>query len=195
MFNLANRPTAGCQMTEIDRSIISRCLNNDKKAHEEFYKILYRMLIGVCWRYAGNKEKAVEYMNLGFVRILMNLKQYKDHIPFDLWARRVVINTIINEFNREKKWQEKTRSIENKEQVIAADKDLTDFQEDMIELIKEKIPLLPPMTARVFNLYAIDGYVHQEIAKMLGITEGTSAWHYSEAKKRIRQMIGVNQET
>jgi len=57
---------------------------------------------------------------------------------------------------------------------------------------KKKCYHLPPMTPRVFNLYAIDGYMHNEIAKMLGISEGTSMWHYSEAKRRIKVMLGIN---
>jgi DNA-directed RNA polymerase specialized sigma24 family protein len=74
---------------------------------------------------------------------------------------------------------------------LQADKDLSDHQEEMLDLIKSKSLKLPPMTLKVFNLYAIDGYMHNEIAELLGISEGTSAWHYSEAKKRIRQMIGL----
>ena len=151
------------------------------------------MLINVCWRYAANKEQAVEYMNLGFVKILLNLKQYKLHVPFDLWAKRVMINCIFNEFKKNKTWTEKTVDI--KEATLAnvgSDSETSAEQDELIDLIKTKVLQLPPMTAKVFNLYAIDGYMHNEISSLLGISEGTSAWHYSEAKKRIRQMIGVN---
>ena len=151
------------------------------------------MLIGVCWRYSSNKDQAVEYMNIGFVRILLNLKKYKLHVPFELWAKRVMINCIFNEFKKNKVWTSRNDVVREETLVqVGEDRDLTDYQEEMMEVIKQKVLQLPPMTAKVFNLYAIDGYMHNEIAKLLGISEGTSAWHYSEAKKRIRQMIGLN---
>lgn len=153
---------------------------------------MYKTLIGVCWRYATDKEQAVEFMNLGFVRILMNLKKYKIEVPFDMWARRVLINAIINDFRKNKKWNEAT--VRGQEARIAdteVERDLSEHQEEMLEIIRSKALELPPMTMKVFNLYAIDGYMHSEIAAMLGISEGTSAWHFSEAKRRIRQMIGV----
>jgi len=71
---------------------------------------------------------------------------------------------------------------------------VSDVQDDMIDLIKSKIRLLPPVTSKVFNLYAIDGYKHNEIANLLKISEGTSQWHYSIAKKRIREMISEPKE-
>ena len=132
-------------------------------------------------------------MNLGFVRILLNIKRYKKDVPFEMWARRVMINTIINEFKKNKNWNEK--SIRGKDLRAIEERDdhaLSEYQSELIEIIKRKALMLPPMTLKVFNLYAIDGYSHNEISNLLGISEGTSAWHFSEAKKRIRQMIGVS---
>lgn len=131
-------------------------------------------------------------MNLGFVRILLNLKKYRVEVPFDLWARRVMINTIINEFKKNKGWKERNVFGQTENINISDELDLSDHQQEMLELIRTKALNLPPVTLRVFNLYAIDGYSHIEISEMLGISEGTSAWHFSEAKKRIRQMIGLN---
>ena len=154
---------------------------------------MYKTLIGLCWRYASDKEQAIEYMNLGFVRILLNLKQYRPDVPFEMWARRVTINTIINEFRKNKNWNEKmVRNQENLMRQEMSDSDLSDYQQELLELVRSKALKLPPMTLRVFNLYAIDGYQHTEIAEMLGISEGTSAWHYSDAKKKIRQMLGLS---
>jgi RNA polymerase sigma factor (sigma-70 family) len=173
--------------------LIQRCLKEDQRAQSELYKLMYKSLIGVAWRYATDKEQAIEYLNIGFVRILLNLKQYKKEVPFEMWTRRVLINTIINEFRKNKKWNDKTlRGQESKMVEMKSENDLNDHQEEMLEIIKSKSLNLPPMTLKVFNLYAIDGYMHNEISEMLGISEGTSAWHYSEAKKRIRQMMGLS---
>lgn len=78
--------------------------------------------------------------------------------------------------------------------VMSDSGELSDLQIDLVELIRSKVPMLPPMTAKVFNLYAVDGYKHQEIAELLKISEGTSMWHYSEAKRRIREMIGLDKK-
>lgn len=177
----------------IDHNLLERCLKEDRRAQGELYKLLYRQLIGTCWRYASDKEQAVEYLNLGFVRVLLNLKQYKPEIPFELWARRVTINTIINEFKKNKVWKDRNKvGLPEYTANRVEENELSGAQQEMLEAIRSKSLQLPPMTLKVFNLFAIDGYSHGEISEMLGISEGTSAWHFSDAKRRIRQSLGLS---
>jgi RNA polymerase sigma factor (sigma-70 family) len=177
----------------IDYRLIERCLKEDQRAQSELYKLLYKQLIGTCWRYATDKEQAIEYMNLGFVRILLNLKQYKPEVPFELWARRVTINTIINEFKKNKVWKDRNRvGLPDFLMQSTEEGDLSGAQQEMLEAIRSKALELPPMTLKVFNLFAIDGYSHSEISEMLGISEGTSAWHFSDGKRRIREGLGIS---
>ena len=177
----------------IDYRLIERCLKEDQRAQSELYKLLYKQLIGTCWRYASDKEQAIEYMNLGFVRILLNLKQYRPEVPFELWARRVTINTIINEFKKNKVWKDRNRvGLPDFLMQSTEESDLSVAQQDMLEAIRSKALELPPMTLKVFNLFAIDGYSHSEISEMLGISEGTSAWHFSDGKRRIREGLGIS---
>jgi RNA polymerase sigma factor (sigma-70 family) len=180
----------------MDQRLIERCLQEDRRAQGELYKLLYKQLIGTCWRYATGKEQAVEYLNLGFVRILLNLKQYRPEVPFELWARRVTINTIINEFKKNKVWKDRNRvGLPEFMMQRTEEGDLSGAQEEMLDAIRTKALQLPPMTLRVFNLFAIDGYSHNEISEMLGISEGTSAWHFSDAKRRIRESLGIAKHT
>lgn len=159
------------------------------------YKVCYNNLISVCWRYSGSKDLAVELMNIGFVKILTQLGRYKPEIPFELWSRRVMINSIIDEYRKTKQYKSQILLSEAyNEQLPEESTELSENQEELAELIKSKIHLLPPVTSKVFNLYAIDGYRHSEIAELLNMSEGTSMWHYSEAKKRIRQMLGEFQK-
>ncbi|MFM9005550.1 MAG: RNA polymerase sigma factor [Flavobacteriales bacterium] len=177
----------------MDQRLIERCLQEDRRAQGELYKLLYKQLIGTCWRYASDKEQAVEYLNLGFVRILLNLKLYKPEVPFELWARRVTINTIINEFKKNKVWKDLNRvGLPDFMMQRTEEGDLSGAQQEMLEAIRSKALQLPPMTLKVFNLFAIDGYSHSEISEMLGISEGTSAWHFSDAKRRIRESLGIS---
>ncbi len=176
----------------MDQQLIERCLKEDRRAQGELYKLLYKQLIGTCWRYATDKEQAIEYLNLGFVRILLNLKQYRPEVPFELWARRVTINTIINEFKKNKVWKDRNRvGVPDFLMQRTEESNLSGAQEEMLEAIRSKALQLPPMTLKVFNLFAIDGYSHSEISEMLGISEGTSAWHFSNAKRRIRESLGI----
>jgi RNA polymerase sigma factor (sigma-70 family) len=179
--------------TRIDYELIKRCLKDDQRAQGELYKLLYKQLIGTCWRYATDKEQAIEYMNLGFVRVLLNLKQYKPEVPFELWARRVTINTIINEFKKNKVWKDRNRvGLPEFLMQTTEEGNLSGAQQEMFDAIRSKALELPPMTLKVFNLFAIDGYSHNEISEMLGISEGTSAWHFSDAKRRIRESLGIS---
>ncbi len=166
-------------------SLIKHCLKGDRKAQESFYRICYAKFIGISNRYSKNKEQAVEFFNLGFVKILLNLKKYDQEKPFDFWAKRVLINEILNELKKEKRISEREISLYDNQDFVIDNSDDEDSFESKLTIIKENIDLLPPTTKKVFNLY-IDGYKHHEIAHLLNINENTSMWHYSEAKKRIK---------
>lgn len=174
----------------VSETLIKQCMDGDRRSQNELYKYCYSFLISVCWRYANSKDEAVEYMNLGFVKILTNLAKRQEDVPFENWCRRIMINTMIDEYRKSRNYSKHVKVVEQERLPAGAEAaDLSDLQMDLVDLIRSKVPLLPPMTAKVFNLYAIDGYKHQEIAELLHISEGTSMWHYSEAKRRIREMI------
>jgi len=122
-------------------------------------------MMAICWRYAKNKNEAVEFLNAGFLKVLINLKKYKSKVPFELWLRRVVINEVIDQIRKEKKYRAKIEIREVEELPnYQVDPELNLMQQDKIEWIKDK-----------------------EIAKMLKISEGTSQWHYSIAKQKLRE--------
>ncbi|MCC6600295.1 MAG: sigma-70 family RNA polymerase sigma factor [Crocinitomicaceae bacterium] len=182
----------GCVL--ITQTLLDECLKSNRRAQNELYKECYNQLISVCWRYSGAREDAVELMNTGFVKILSQLGKYKSEIPFELWSRRVMINSIIDEYRKSKQYKTQIKLKEDYSEQIPEEAEENEYVEEMAELIKSKIHLLPPVTGKVFNLYAIDGYRHSEIAELLNMSEGTSMWHYSEAKRRIRMMIGEIQK-
>ena len=91
---------------EIDQKLISSCINNERKAQFELYKKCYGLLMGVCLRYQKNREDAEEVLNQGFLKILLNLDKYNTKIPFEAWIRRVMINTVIDEYRKDKKSNE-----------------------------------------------------------------------------------------
>jgi len=177
----------------ISPELIRSCIKKDRKAQSELYKTCYGFLMPVCMRYASCEDDAMSYLNLGFYKILSNLKKYKSHIPFQAWAKRVVINATIDEMRRNKRY--KAHEEMNGNDIFRESESLKIYDEEAIssEDVYLLIQQLPPMTGSVFNLYALDGYKHREIAKMLKIKEGTSKWHYAEAKKRLKGLIEKTQ--
>ncbi|MEL7530769.1 MAG: RNA polymerase sigma factor [Bacteroidota bacterium] len=174
-------------MAQIDAKLLKRCRNKDRRAQNQLYELCFGMLMPVCMRYASCEDDAMSYLNLGFYKILKNLKKYKTEIPFGAWSKRVLINTIIDELRSKKRYQ---NQIELRENLPAEERGFAQYDpaisgEDVYRFIQN----LPPVTGSVFNLYALDGYKQVEIADMMGISVGTVKWHYAEARKRLKQMV------
>jgi RNA polymerase sigma-70 factor (ECF subfamily) len=90
----------------VDQELIQLCKKEDRRAQFNLYKQCYGILMAVCLRYERNKEDAEELVNMGFLKIVTKLDKYNSSIPFEAWIRRIMINTVIDEFRRRKKEQE-----------------------------------------------------------------------------------------
>ncbi len=174
---------------DITLSLIELCRKGDRRAEYELYKLSYSYLMSICIRYTRQQDKAMEVLNMGFFRILKGLDTYRTDAPIKPWMRRIMINTIINEYKKEKLHygnHEYVDSYVEKDvwQEMSAAVDVVDAA-----VITEVIGQLPPATRQVFNLFFVDGYSHKEIASMLGISEGTSKWHLSVGKEKFKEHI------
>ena len=177
---------------DIDPQLLKDCQNKDRRAQFQLYKRCFSLLMGVCMRYKKNRDEAAEMVNIGFMKILKNIDKYREEAPFGAWIKRIMINTIIDEFRKNRKVKElieTTDFADFNDSEGLVDYNTADQMFDA-EQIEELIKRLPPMSQKVFNLFAIDGYSHKEIGKMLGISDGTSKWHLSFSRKKLREMIG-----
>jgi RNA polymerase sigma factor (sigma-70 family) len=174
---------------EITTELLNRCRKNNRKAQYELYRECFPVLMSICSRYHENEIDSRAMVNEGFLKIILNLEKYSSQIPFKIWIRRIMINTIIDQFRKDKKYREQTEQSEapHLQVVVPTDVSLRDHY-DAEELLL-MIYKLPPMTNRVFNMFAIDGYSHFEIAQLLNISEGTSKWHVSTARKLLSDML------
>ena len=174
---------------DIQPKLIALCIKQDHKAEYELYKLTYSYLMSICMRYSRDKDIASESLNMGFLKILKNLTTYKPEIPFKSWIRRVMVNTLIDEYRKNKNEREKIMYVEN----YYDNSDFSDVNEALSRInynqILAQINLLPEATKKVFNLFAIDGYSHKEIGVMLGISEGTSKWHLNAARQKLKEYI------
>lgn len=176
----------------IQPALIALCIKHDRKAEYELYKHTYSYLMSICLRYTRDKDTASEVLNMGFLKILNNLEKYNLAIPFKVWVRKIMVNTLIDEYRKTKREKEHVTYVE--EYYDSAD--YSDTNEALSKINCEQIYLLinelPGATKQVFNLFVIDGYSHKEIGDMLGISEGTSKWHLSTARQKLKEQIEKN---
>lgn len=162
--------------------LIDGCQNNDRSAQEIFYKRYFGLVMGISQRYFINKDDALAQTNFSFLKIFQNLSKFHFKGSFEGWMERITVNTILDAL-RKRKWE-----VLSFDEIELATQDATLpqlYYADLLELLNQ----LPESTKLVFNLFAIEGFKHSEIAAQLKISEGTSKWHVSEAKKKLRLLI------
>jgi RNA polymerase sigma factor (sigma-70 family) len=141
--------------------------------------------MSICLRYAGNKYDAADILNDGFMKAFTHLNQYNDDKPFHLWLRRIMMNTSIDHYRANLKYR---NTIDLDEALsVGAKEDVHQKlnYEDLLKIIQG----LPPSYRTVFNLFAIDGYSHEEIASKLGISVGASKSNLFKARKKLQESI------
>lgn len=142
----------------------------------------------IALRYTHNEEDALQRLNGGFYRVLKNLEKYDNQYALATWIRNILVNHLIDEFRKEKKYIANIHltDYDDLNPVVAYNQAELHF--DAQEL-RNMLGRLPDVTQKVFNMFAIDGYKHREIADYLGISEGTSKWHVSDARKKLKVML------
>ncbi|PRY15645.1 RNA polymerase sigma-70 factor (ECF subfamily) [Pontibacter ummariensis] len=169
-------------MTEAE--LIAGCQKADSKAQKHLYERFASQMYGVCLRYLKNEMDAEEALLNGFMKIYQYIDRFEAKGSFEGWVRRIMVNEALA-FLRKK--EPLHLAIEDSSVQIAglggADQDLA--EEELLELLRT----LPAGYRAVFNLYAIEGYSHKEIADMLGITEGTSKSQLSKARAMLQRRL------
>jgi RNA polymerase sigma factor (sigma-70 family) len=170
-----------------DQEIIDGCSKHDRRSQQLLYDRYSRFLLGVCLRYASDKAEAEDILQDSFLKIFFNIKDYSGTGSFIGWLRKVTVNTAITNYHKNLKFRYHIEI----EEFVSAETGVMSFEEDFFtsdELYKV-LNELPTGYRMVFNLYAVEGYKHKEIAKMLGIDTNTSKSQYSRAKGVIRDKL------
>ena len=172
--------------------LIAGCKADDRKAQEKLYRNYYRAMMSLCLRYTKNEEDALEVLNTGFLKIFRNINRY-EAVKANLftWMRTIIVNSCLD-FIKSKKTQSQTGELNNAIEVEIQPEAISKMKaNELLQIIRK----LPPATQAVFNLYVTEGFNHKEIGKMMNISEGTSKWHLSEARKILQQKIREQQLT
>ncbi len=170
-------------MTE--EELIKGCIREERSCQQKLYKTYAGKMLVVCMRYTRNRQEAEDVLQDGFIRIFDNMKKFAFNGSFEGWVRRIMINCALRNFRK---------SSYQKEQIgIADDYDIpTDAtiydklsEQELLKIIDE----LPEGYKMVFNLYAIEGFSHKEIADMMEINEGTSRSQLNKARKYLQKKL------
>jgi RNA polymerase sigma factor (sigma-70 family) len=167
--------------------IVEGCRKNDRKQQKALYDRYAPLFYSMCLRYAKDKAEADDVLQEGFVKIFTKIEQYSNENSFEGWMRRIILNTAINNYRQNLKHYYHDDIADNT-QVETADRinqDVDFTQEELMSVIQK----LPERSKLVFNMYAIEGFKHKEIAEMLEIDVATSKSQYHRAKKSIQDKL------
>ncbi len=171
-------------MTE--RELIEGCLRGERAAQEELFRRYSGKMLAVCRRYARHEMEAEDLLQEAFIRVFDRLSQFKHQGSFEGWIRRIVVHTVLKHFRKASTQREQIGLPEFVEGEYIDPSALQHLQEE--ELLK-LIAALPDGYRLVFNLYAIEGYSHKEIAQLLGIGESTSRSQFLKARKTLQAQL------
>jgi RNA polymerase sigma factor (sigma-70 family) len=171
--------------TLIESQLIENCIKGERKSQKALYDQYSAKMYSICLRYSKNQMDAEDILQEGFVKLFNNLHRFRGEGSFDGWVRRIFVNTAIEHIRRKNLNTTVGEGLENT---------VADRQHNALDSLYEKDIINSSKTLSdgyrtVFNLYAVEGYSHKEIAKQLGITESTSKSQFSRAKALLRSII------
>lgn len=170
----------------MERKLLLECQRNDRKAQRKVYEKMAGRLYAVCRRYLKNDEDIEEALADSFYKIFTKIGQLQNPETFEAWARKIAVNECLQKLRANK-----VMFISLEENFIPSSEGTAEnisFEKDMMSLLS----FLPEGCRAIFNLFAIEGYPHKEIATMLSISEGTSKSQLNFARKKLQELL-VNQ--
>lgn len=170
-------------MTE--KELIISCKKGDRKAQKDLFNRFASKMYVLCLRYARHRLEAEDIMQDAFIKVFKNLDQFQFKGSFEGWVKRIMINTALKNYQKSS-FQKEEIGIHDSYNESSSAKAYSNLgQQELLKLIND----LPNGYKLVFNLYAIEGFKHKEIAKMLQIDEGTSRSQLLKARKALQQKI------
>ena len=175
----------------VTKELLDACRNEDREAIHDLYEHCHGHLLGIGLRYLKNRNDAVAAYHQSFMKLLNNLDAYSEQQNFMAWAKRIMVNTCIDIFRKNSKHVEREYPFDPADYYYknaSVDWNLAEMNmrtEDLLAMVQS----LPEKSKQVFNLYVFEDYKHHQIADLLDMSEGTSKWHLSKARKLLQQKI------
>ena len=178
------------QLQNDERDFIQACVDHERWAQRKLYEDYYGTLMGVCLRYANNKDDAMDILHDGYIKIYRNIGRYQPGTSLIAWMRRILVNTSIDYYR--KQTRRRTEDIDTAFNIKS--KMPSALSQISTEEILGCIQLLSPAYRAVFNLYVIEGFSHREVAEILGITESTSRSNLVKARIKLKDMMSIQEK-
>lgn len=166
--------------------LIRQCIAQNRAAQKKLYDHYAPLIYGIIKRYTYNNSLADEILNDSFYKILTNLQNYSFKGSFEGWIRRIVINTVTDNFRKYMKKEPQYKvEVETTNLQVEGDVIGKIRYKELLALIHE----LPDTQRTVFNLFVFEQMSHKEISECLGLTENNSRWHLNDARRRLKEKI------
>ncbi len=171
--------------------LIEGCQQKYRKAQRALYERFSGKLYAICLRYAKNTHDADDILQKSFIKVFEHIDQLEEKGALEGWLRKIVVNTALKEYRRklDQMHKEEVTDLNYSNTVTNLTMSHLSYQE-LLKLIHQ----LPEQCRLVFNLVAIEGYKHREVAEMLDIADGTSKSQYSRARSLLQEMIATEEE-
>ena len=166
--------------------MVQGCLDNVATAQEALYNQFSPRMLGVCYRFARNREDAEDMLQEGFIKVFSQIHQFTWQGAFEGWIRRIIVHTCINVLKKNKKFSDSV-DLFHASSLYLNENNIPSILQ--AKQVVECIRLLPIGYKTVLNLYAIEGYSHKEIASILDIEESTSRSQYTRAKSMLEEVL------
>ena len=167
------------------QDILKGCYRDQRSSQNALYRLFYPYGMSIAIRYVNTEAEAVSIVNDAFLKVFKNIKRYDTQLEFKPWFRKILVNTAINFMKKEKKYKE-VLDLETIPAMATQEDILSKLNyKDLLKILKS----LSLAYRTVFNLYAIEGYKHEEIANMLGISVSTSKSNLTRARVKLRELV------
>lgn len=169
-----------------DALLVQECLNGKPRAQKALFDKFAPKMLTVCARYMKNQSETEDVFQIGMVKVFNKLSDFKGEGPLEGWIRRIMVNSCLDQLRKNQRFVA-DKILDDVSYLIEVKEEISSrlMAEDLIDLIQK----MPAGYRVVFNLYAIEGYSHQEIAERLNISESTSKSQYLRARAYLRQRI------
>jgi RNA polymerase sigma factor (sigma-70 family) len=166
-----------------ETTFINALVRQERWAQQELYKEYYGKMMGICLRYAGSQDEALDLLHEGFIKVFQNVTKYKSGTSLAAWIRTIMVNTCIDYYRKTIR-----RRTEDLEVAYAVSNDDPDVLSNLTEQeILHAVQTLSTAYRAVFNLYVLEGYSHKEIGDALNITESTSRSNLVKARFKLKE--------
>ncbi|MFN8302493.1 MAG: RNA polymerase sigma factor [Saprospiraceae bacterium] len=170
-----------------EKDFISALARQERWAQQQLYEQHYSRMMGVCLRYAGSRDEALDLLHEGFIKVFQNIGRYKPGTSLTAWMRTIVVNTCIDYYRKTIR-----RRTEDLTEARYVQNDVPDVLSNLTEReILDAVQELSPAYRAVFNLYVVEGYSHKEIADALEITESTSRSNLVKARIKLQEFFAA----